>query len=215
MVSYCDLVRLSPEQLQDRVDAGRSMSEWIDRALAGGRGAIVLTAHLGNWEVGARLLELAGRPINVVMHAEWTHPVERWLLRLRQQRMVRVIRVGNALQGTLAVVAALARNEIVAMQGDRVLAGRAIELELFGERFGFPIGPFLMAYRCEAPLLPAFVIQQGWSRWRAEPINPVVFPRTGDRDADLRAGALTYARELERVVRRHPDQWFNFFDLWP
>jgi lauroyl/myristoyl acyltransferase len=164
--------------------------------------------------VGARVLERVGRPINVVMHAERANAVERWLMRLRKKGSVRVIRVGESLGGTLDVLAALERNEIVAMQGDRVFSGRAIEIELFGERFAFPLGPFLVAYRCEAPLLPAFVIQQGWSRWRAETPAPIAFPRTGDRDEDLRAGARAYARELERVVSRHPDQWFNFFELW-
>ena len=130
------------------------------------------------------------------------------------KRQCEVIRIGRSFQGTLDVAAALARNEIVAMQGDRAPSGRTIDVELFGGAFPLPIGPFLTAYHCDAPIVPAFVLQRGWSEWRAETTAPIRFPRTGERDADLRAGAEAYARELERMVRSHPDQWFNFYDVW-
>jgi KDO2-lipid IV(A) lauroyltransferase len=216
MVSYCDLAQLSPASLQARLVHEEGGLERLGQALQAGRGLIVLTAHLGNWEVGTRLLELTGAPVNVVMQRDRGSSAERWLMRARQQGRVRVLGSGEGAgaESVLALRAALARNEILAMQGDRA-AGRTLELELFGAPFAFPMGPFLLAYGCDAPLLPAFVIQQGWWRWRSEIDGPIRFPRTGNREADLEAGAAEYARALERVVREHPDQWFNFFEMWP
>lgn len=214
MVGYVALSRLRPEQLGARTSFDPPGESRVKDALALGRGAIVLTAHLGNWEVGSRLLELSGVPVNVVMAVERANPAERWLLRKRQGGSVRVLQVGRDPASVLGLRAALARNEVLAMQGDRTLGGRSIRGTLFGAPFEFPLGPFLLARACGSPLLVAFVIQDGWWRYRSEMGPPLPVPRTEDREADLAACAVAYGARLEEVVRRHPDQWFNFFDLW-
>lgn len=214
MVSYTELGTLRPEEIRGRMAADPVGDAVLRDALALGRGAIVLTAHIGNWEVGSRLLELTGAPVNVVMQVERRNAVERWLLRARASRSLRVVQVGRDPTAVLALRAVLARNEILAMQGDRAPGERRIRVELFGAPFDVPLGPFLLARACDAPLLPAFVLQEGWWRWRSELGPPIRAPRSGDREADLLAGASAYARRLEEVVARHPDQWFNFFELW-
>ena len=212
MVSYCDLVRpgagAEAEVARDLAGEAR-----LGEALGRGKGIVVLTAHLGNWEVGARVLERAGAPVHVVMHVDRRNSAERWLSRLRRKAGVRMFEATS--HGILNLRAALARNEILAMQGDRAPTSRTLVRELFGAPFPFPLGPFLLAYGCEATLLPAFVVQEGWGRFRSVIGTAVSFPRTEDRDSDLAVGADQYARQLERVVRAHPDQWFNFYELWP
>jgi KDO2-lipid IV(A) lauroyltransferase len=215
MVSYCDLPRIAPADLEARHTPDREGDERIREALSRGRGLIVLTAHLGNWEVGAQLLARTGLRVHVAMQVERANAAERWLARARARGAVRVLPLRESPEGILALRAVLARNEILAMQGDRAAGGRCLTVPLFGAPFPLPLGPFLLAYLCDAPLLPAFVLQEGWWRWRSEIGGPIRFPRTGDRDADLTAGAAQYAAALERTVARHPDQWFNFYDLWP
>lgn len=215
MVGYCDLSRLTAGQLRERVWEDPQGEGRIREALARGNGLIVLTAHVGNWEVGTRLLALNDARVNLVMRLERGNAAERWLTRIRQKDGVRLVRIGDGGDGAIALRAALARNEILAMQGDRTPGEHVLTPELFGAPFPLPLGPFLLAYACGAPLLPAFVLQDGWGQWRSYVRAPVRFPRTDDRGADLSAGALEYARELETVVRDHPDQWFNFYDLWP
>ena len=70
---------------------------------------------------------------------------------------------------------------------DRAPSGRTLSVEIFGAAFPLPLSPFLLAYACEAELLPAFVVQEGWWRSRSEIGAPVRFPRTQDREADLQA----------------------------
>jgi KDO2-lipid IV(A) lauroyltransferase len=215
MVSHCDLGDPDPVALRRWLDDDAGGRSRMLGTLEGGRGLIALTAHLGNWEVGMRLLGLAGAPVHVVMRADRESAAERWLMRRRTGPNLRVVRLDDGPAATLALRAALQRNEIVAMQGDRTIGGRSLTVNLFGAPFGLPSGPFAIASVCEAPLLPVFVVQDGWWRWHAEVGEPIRFPRTTDRDADLRAGAKQYAAALEQAVRRHPDQWFNFYDLWP
>ena len=214
MVSFCDLRNLTAAQLRARLAADPGGEARLRRALQGGRGLVVLTAHLGNWEAGLRFLAEYGVPVNVVMHADRTSAAERWLMRRREGSSVRVLRVGADPTAMLAVHAALARNEIVAMQGDRPFGGRSLATDLFGFPFRFPLGPFLVAAACEAPLIPSFVLQVGWWRWRTEIGSPITVPRTGVREADPSSAVAQYAAQLQQVVRRHPDQWFNFYDAW-
>jgi len=214
MTSYADLTRLPTAELEQRLTADLEGTASMEQALGQGRGVVVLTAHLGNWEAGTRFLERFGVPVNVVMHADRSSAAERWLLRRRRSAVVNVLRTGDHPMSMLKVQAALSRNEIVAMQGDRAFGRHALSVRLFGAPFTIPLGPFRVAALCGAPILPAFVLQDGWWRWRAELGPPLPLAGGGDLQADLASAAARYAERLEGVVRRHPDQWFQFFDLW-
>lgn len=215
MVSYCELSDMTPERLGPRLARDPSEERRFREVLGRGKGVVVLTAHVGNWEIGTRVLQTTGRPVVVAMQLERRNAPERWLNRLRKRGGVRVLPIGRDAGTAIALRTALARNEIVAMQGDRAWDEHAVEVELFGAPFRFPLGPFLLAYGCDAVLIPAFVLQDGWWRWRSVIGEEIAFPRTGERDADIAAGVSQYARQLESLVRGRPDQWFNFYDLWP
>lgn len=214
MVSYCELPGLTAELVRSRSSEEPADGRRVARCLAEGRGVIILTAHLGNWEAGLRLLEGNGTTVNVAMQVDPGSPVELRLATLRQRGGVRIIALGEDPSAILALRAALERNEILAMQGDRAAGTRSIPTPVFGAPLSLPLGPFLLAYRTRAALLPAFFVQEGWWRFRSEIREPIVFPATGDRDADLAAAAASYAAVLEEMLRRYPDQWFNFFDAW-
>jgi predicted LPLAT superfamily acyltransferase len=161
-----------------------------------------------------RLLESFGVIVNVVMQVDPENPAEATLMQLRQNASVRVIRVGEDAGAVIALRAALARNEILAIQGDRVNGDHTISARFFEAPLQFPAGPFLLAYLTKTPILPAFVVLDGWRRFRVEIGERLPFPRTADRDADLCAAVASYASTLETMVRAYPDQWFNFYDAW-
>jgi len=214
MASYCDLLVPEHAQIQERLSVGREDENRLRAALDRGRGVVVLTAHIGNWEVGAHHLARFGVPINMVMQPNRMSAAERWLMRRRERAGVRVIRIGTNPTAMLAMREALRRGEIVAAQGDRAPSERSLDVTLFGGGFRVPIGPFLLARLNEAPIVPAFVIQDGWWRSRAEIGAPILVAASGDQTAALAAAASRYAEVLEQIIRRHPDQWFTFYDAW-
>ena len=128
----------------------------IDAALAAGHGLIFLTAHFGNWELAGRLVTRRfGRPTHVLVAAEPDPGVEAFL---RGAGRLRFVTRGHPVAG-VTLLAALRRNEVVAMQGDRGLGTRGdLAVDFFGAPAAFPLGPFVLARAAGAPLVPAFCV---------------------------------------------------------
>jgi len=182
--------------------------EELDAACGARRGVILLTAHLGNWDLGGRLLApRLDRTTHVVLSPEADAALEGYL-RIDEPRLRFVTR--RRPTSTLGLLAALRRNEAVAMQGDRPTGERGdTRVDFFGAPASFPIGPFVLARAAGAPVVPAFCALTADGRYRIG-MEPPIWVKPGGEVAAL--GAAVQA--LERAVRRHPTQWFNFFDVW-
>jgi KDO2-lipid IV(A) lauroyltransferase len=180
----------------------------LDAALVSGRGVVLLTAHLGNWELAGRLLSSrGGRTAHVVLSAEQDAALERYL-RLDGPQLRFVTR--HHATSTVGLLAALRRAELVAMQADRPSGGRGDAIvPFFGAPAAFPLGPFVLARAAGAAVVPAFCAMAPGGRYRLE-IDPPIWVKPGEEQA----GLTTVVAALERVIRAHPTQWFNFFDAW-
>ena len=222
MVSYCFVPQATHSQLLGMlVDPERGAAK-IDQCLAAGNGLIVWTAHVGNWEFASRLLETHGRPVNVARVVE-DKPAETVLRNLMASERLKIVDLSGGVPATLELLQALRRNEIVAMQGDRVYQRHTADVPFFSQPAAFPLGPFLLSQVSGAPVLPGFVIRQGWLRYRAvmgEPIPavPSQVPSqvpSGNSEASLQEALGQAVRFLEKTLATHYDQWLNFFDFWP
>ena len=182
--------------------------EHLDLACQAGRGVILLTAHLGNWELGGRLLvPRLDRLTHIVLAGEQDAGLERYFR--REGERLRFVTRRHA-TSTLGLLAALRRNEAVAMQGDRPTGERGDVLaEFFGAPAAFPIGPFVLARAAGAPVVPAYCAMDADHRYRIT-VDPPVWVKPGEEATALAAMVAT----LERAIRAHPTQWFNFFDVW-
>ena len=222
MVSYCYVPQATHDDLRAMlVDPERGAAK-IEQCLAAGNGLIVWTAHVGNWEFASRLLEMHGRPVNVARVVE-DKPAEILLRNLMASERLKIVDLKGGAPATLELLQALRRNEIVAMQGDRVYQRHSADVPFFSQAAAFPLGPFLLSQVSGAPVLPGFVVRQGWLRYRAlmgDPIPPVASQvpssdNPDDRDAALQGALCEAVRFLEKTLTTHYDQWMNFFDFWP
>lgn len=212
----------------ERLSTDRQVSltaEGLDHwqaAIDSGRGFIVLTAHLGNWEVGSmQPAAQKWRRVHVVREAESDPRAQEFIAELIRERGGDLYRTHFAEDPHLGMVLldALREGEIVALQGDRPRAGgtgsHRARVSLFGRPFDLPIGPGALARAAEVPILPIFVVREGRLRYRCIVRPPIAVAHTASRQADVEAALHRYAADLEAVIRAYPYQWFCFRKLWP
>ena len=207
-VCFADLITANRrDDVRALVSAIEGMGA-LEDAVRTGRGLVVLTAHVGNWELAGRMLARDGaRPTHVVVEAEADPAVERFLR--GGEAPVRFV-TRAAPTTSLALLTALRRGEIVALQGDRALGTRGdVWTRFFGAPAPFPLGPFVLARAAGAPVVPAFCLLDGNRRYRIVVGAPWHVHAGAETDALGR-----WVSVLEAMVRRHPAQWFNFYDVW-
>jgi Kdo2-lipid IVA lauroyltransferase/acyltransferase len=181
----------------------------VERALAGGKGLLVATAHLGSWELfGAAMaqrvpLHAVVRPLRGGLNAR--------LVEARERAGLKLIPGRGALAGT---VAALRRNEVVAMLVDQAIGGKhALFVPFFGRPAAMTPALSMAALRTGAPTLVVVALREGGRLlFRVE--GPFEVPRTGDRQQDLWTHAARVTAALEAIIRQTPEQWLWLHRRW-
>lgn len=185
--------------------------EHLDAALRQGRGALLVSAHLGNYELGAAVTARLGYPVNTIVLTHQNPRVDAFFTSQRAMRNVRPIAVGMALRQGFA---ALRRNELLGVLADRDFFNNGIPLTMFGRELSIPRGPALFSLRTGAPIVPAFLTREPGDRFQLSfepPIHPTL---SGDETTDITRLMTATLAVLERYIRRYPDQWFMFRDFW-
>jgi len=213
LVDYTRMDLLREKHLR-RLVRGFEGKEHFDQAMAGGKGTLILTAHLGNWEMGGIFLSLMGYSLTVITAPDVEARLHEFRVRLRQEQQIKVVTLDDTMASSLAVLKALQANELVALLGDRDLFGKGIPVIFFGQRVFFPIGPALLAYLSGAPLIPTFVLMDQDDKYLCLAEPPIVLHRTGKRDQDLAENTQRIATVLEKFIRKYPDQWYTFYDYF-
>lgn len=216
---WVDLFRfpqLPPERLRELVvDADRHALDRLVELRDGGRRVVLMTAHLGNWELGSVLGGQAGLPLAVIYVRDAFDAAERYrsLLRGRGDVVEIPIRPEERL-ASLPVLRAFEQGRIVALQGDRDFNDRGVEAPFFGAPASFPLGPFLLARMTGAALVPVFIAYTPELRFAVEVGEPIDVERSADRELDARRALERWLPVLEAAVRRWPTQWYTFYDFW-
>lgn len=200
-----------------RVEA--DLARW--NALFGaGRGLILVTAHVGNYEVGSMLPAVAeGRRVIVVRERE-VNPeaqefVERLLASVGGPHYSVHFEQDDPLHG-MELLDALREGAIVGIQGDRPRhGGKSVKTRLFGREIDLPAGPATLARLAAVPLVPIFVVRVGRFHYRVDIREPIEVALTSDRHADVAVATARVAAAIESAIQAHPHQWFCFRSLWP
>ncbi len=188
----------------------------LARALQEGCGAVVVTAHFGNWDIAAKTLREYGRPINVVMAREVNATTHEYVRQARERVGVHVIYSDTSVFSSLNIIRALQRNEIVAIQLDRsVGAGGTRQVPFFSAPAAFPAGPFVLARLSGAPLIPVFIPRLGTRHYAIRVAGRFNVARDGRDTKTLDRVMGEVARLVEDAVREFPTQWFQFASFWP
>jgi KDO2-lipid IV(A) lauroyltransferase len=186
----------------------------FDRVRAEGRGLLLVTAHFGNWEIGAVLLRHLGCPLDVVVMPEVDETVNALRRRFRDSLGVGTIEVRQSMSTALHIRERLAANAAVAMLMDRYVDRDHVKVRFFGRDAHFLRAPALLAYLTGAPLVPCFVVQRPDGRYLTTVESPIEVDRTLDRTSAVQRAAQGFADVLERTIRARPECWYQFYPYW-
>ncbi|MGH7898828.1 MAG: lysophospholipid acyltransferase family protein [Candidatus Binatia bacterium] len=187
----------------------------VAEALERGHGVILATAHVGNWDISGRALHATGRPINMVMAREPNETTQDYARRSREQVGMKVIFSDSSVFSAFNMIRALRRNEILAIQldrapGDPTASVRAVPF--FGAEALFQQGPFHLARLSGAPVVPVVTLRRGLRHYEIVLGEPRLVSREVAGDAEQALGETVAF--LERTIRAHPEQWFQFSPFW-
>lgn len=189
--------------------------ERLKTGLSEGRGAILLTAHAGNYELGGMVIGALGHPIHMVYVPDRFPAVERLRAWMRARAGVVGLPVAGSGFATLPLAKVLREGGLVGMQGDRDFNLKGLPIPFFGQEVHFPRGPWELAAMTGAPIYSCFFTTDDEGRFHARLGEPIRLsaPR-GERHAEIEAGMRQYAADLEALVRERPDQWYCFYPFW-
>jgi KDO2-lipid IV(A) lauroyltransferase len=218
LLDYMVMHRLLPSNknqwVEEEVGAGYMME-----ALQAGKGAICITPHLGNWEIGGLLFSFRGGNLNVLTLDERDLDTRSFREEMRRRRGIKILYVNPKDDSPMAIldaVKALRRNEIVAMLGDRIESQKTMVFDFFGRKTVFPVGVAILAMATEAPVLPVFVVMGNNRKYTGIIEPPIYFNPSSRRDREtvIQEGMEKLIKKFEQYIEKYPDQWYNFYSYW-
>lgn len=213
LVDFARLWGLDREAL-GRVLRGKGW-ENLDRALAGGKGVLLVGTHLGNWDLAGVALALHDYPVHAVADTQGfgSPRVNREVLASREALGIRIIPVEAPLR---QIYRALQSNEAVGIVADRPLKdGRGVPVTFFGELTRWPTGVASIALRTGAAIVTGYLVRGSDGSFDGEMLPPLAFEPTGDKNLDLRRLTQEIVSIQERLIQQYPDQWYMFRRMWP
>lgn len=206
--------RLKKGRFRYEIEGGR----FLDK-LGSAKGAIVLTAHMGNYDLGAALFaERFDRKIRMVRAPEPDTLAAQHVDHALQESSAGGVKIGYSDDGTslaFDLLNALRAGEIISIQGDRVVGEVArAPVEFSGHEIFLPNGPFVLSLVSETPIYPLFIVRTGYRKYKIVAREPIVCARTNtSRDEVLAEAMQQWAETLREIGRVYWPQWFAFTTL--
>jgi KDO2-lipid IV(A) lauroyltransferase len=209
-----DVWRLRSQAFVPRIATFGEDARVLEGCRRGGRGFLLVTGHVGNWEMGAVTLRRHELIPAVVGQPELDPSVREMRQRLRERLGVESIDIGSSMATAFKVRSAVDRGRAVALLVDRAYPEDQVLVPFFGKPTPFLRSPALLARFCGCDILPGFFLRNGdgsyFNVWgEPQQADPALSP-----DEDAQRIMTRFAADLEGVVRRYPVQWFNFYRFW-
>lgn len=185
------------------------------RAMAAlNRGGILLSAHIGNWDIAGYLLKRLETKINIVIFDGEYQKIKEYLDSVTGKPPVNVIVIKNDLSHIYAISDALKNNEMVCIHADRFIEGnKTLTGELCGSKARFPMGPFLLAARFKVPVSFVFAIKETNLHYHFFASEIKEYPEVSKETA-MEIMLTDFTAEMNKKVQQYPAQWFNYYDFW-
>ena len=211
MAEFCRFPRYTAANL-DAICVTRGLEHYLE-ARERGRGVLILTAHLGGWEISSFAHSLRGFPLRFIVRPLDNQPLDRMVNRTRGLHGNQPIDKRDFARGLLQAMAA---NQTVGILLDQnSYPPQGVFVPFFGHLACTAAGPARIALRTGAAVVPGFTVWEAAERRYVLYFEPALqLLRTGDDEADVRANTAQYTAVIEGWVRRYPDQWLWIHRRW-
>jgi KDO2-lipid IV(A) lauroyltransferase len=211
--NVADAVRLKDMRLEEieKITEIEGL-EYFDNAYKMGKGVVAVTGHIGNFELFAAYFSLKGYKFSVIGRELYDPRLDALLVSSREsvglenipssasvKQMIKALRSGRAL-GVLAD-----------QDSSRV---RGVFVNFFGKPARTPVGPALLAYKTQSPIVPMAIVREGDDRYKIMVKEPVELASSGDKEKDIIEITQRYTNVFESIIREYPSQWLWMHDRW-
>jgi KDO2-lipid IV(A) lauroyltransferase len=189
--------------------------EHIDQSLAGGRGAIFATPHVGNWDAGAAWLVASGYKVTTIVERLEPRELFERFVAYRRALGMEILPLDSGSESLRGVLRSLRAGRLAALVCDRDLTGHGLPVRIFGATATMPGGPASLSLKTGAPLLPCSVFHDRRAgHWTAVVHPPIRLEPSGDLRTDTLALTQLLATEFERLIGSAPEQWHVLSRYW-
>ncbi|HEY5996160.1 MAG TPA: lysophospholipid acyltransferase family protein [Candidatus Deferrimicrobiaceae bacterium] len=200
-----------------RFEVGLDGRERLQALLAEGHGLILVTAHVGCWQIGMSSLSTLGPPVGLLIHRDAGDVDRHFFEHGGGPAPYAIIDPAGWLGGTLEMLQRLKRGEVLCIMGDRVMGGdgSAVAVDFLGSAVRLPFSPYKLASATGAPVAVIFPYRSGPGRYALQVADVIRVPGiSGKSPESFHPFAEQFSDALERFVSKHPYQFFNFFNMW-
>jgi predicted LPLAT superfamily acyltransferase len=188
--------------------------ENLRKIAAGGKGGLLLSAHMGNWEIAGHFLKRLQTRISIVMYDGEHENIKEYLEQVVGKREMNIIVIKDDISHIYAINEALKNNELVCMHADRFVTGnRTITSNFLGREALFPAGPFLLAATFKVPVSYVFAFKDSAKHYHLYSSTPVEYTHLSKPEL-LQKMLQDYNREMEIKIKQYPVEWYNYYDFW-
>ncbi len=180
-------------------------------------GGLLISAHIGNFEMAGHMLERLDTSINIIM-LDAEHQKIKEYLSTFTRKSFHIIPISEDNAHVYEISQALKNHEILCLHGDRYMQGsKTLTCSFLGRKANFPTGPFYLAMKYGVPVSFVFAMKDSSRHYHFYATPPRYYAQQASlakRDDMLKVIISDYIEALEEKVRQYPNQWFNYFDFW-
>jgi predicted LPLAT superfamily acyltransferase len=178
------------------------------------RGGLLLSAHIGNWDVAGHLLKRLETKINIVLFDGEHEKIKQYLEGVTGKRNINIIVIKNDLSHIYEISDAFKNNELVCMHADRFIEGnKTLTTDFLGEKARFPLGPFLLTYKFKVPVSFVFAIKERPLHYHFFASEIKEYHHL-EKEAAMQQMLNDFSTEMETKVKKYPEQWYNYYNFW-
>ena len=191
-------------------DGEENLREIVSRQ----KGGVLLSAHIGNWDIAGHLFKRLNTQINIVMFDGEQEQIKKYMDSVTGKKSINIIVIKNDLSHIYEISGALKNNELVCMHADRFVEGnKTFSANFLGEKARFPMGPFVLAATFKVPVSYVFAVKESNMHYHffASRIKNYEYL---EKNSAMQEMLVDFTKEMEMKVKRYPEQWFNYYNFW-